>query len=153
MRRLIADLHGSIKNDPEGLEALCTTYELGMRSEAAIFKATDLTQIARFGDKAEHFFIRVDRMKLRQWLLRDIKVTWSKTFTRFKQNEEGVMAFFEDGTFAKGDMLVGAGGIGSRSAWRVLSTNEADPPQLEANFSKVKMSIQSTCQCVSSSGN
>ena len=43
-----------------------------------------------------------------------IKMVWGKRFLKYEENEDGVEVFFEDGTSAKGDVLVGADGSRSR---------------------------------------
>ncbi|WP_248925809.1 FAD-dependent oxidoreductase [Paenibacillus hamazuiensis] len=58
----------------------------------------------------------VSRMTLRQVLLTGLEdiVHFDKKFTRYEQNEDGtVTAFFEDGTSASGNLLVGADGSNS----------------------------------------
>lgn len=59
----------------------------------------------------------VSRMTLRQMLLTgmDDVVHFGKTFARFERNSNGtVTAYFEDGSSATGDVLVGADGSNSR---------------------------------------
>jgi 2-polyprenyl-6-methoxyphenol hydroxylase-like FAD-dependent oxidoreductase len=59
----------------------------------------------------------VSRMTLRQVLLTGLEdvVSFGKKFTRFQAHPEGtVTAFFEDGSSATGDVLVGADGSNSR---------------------------------------
>jgi 2-polyprenyl-6-methoxyphenol hydroxylase-like FAD-dependent oxidoreductase len=59
----------------------------------------------------------VSRMTLRQVLLTGLEdeVVFDKKFSRYKTNEDGtVTVFFEDGTEATGDVLIGADGAGSR---------------------------------------
>jgi 2-polyprenyl-6-methoxyphenol hydroxylase-like FAD-dependent oxidoreductase len=41
-------------------------------------------------------------------------VHWGKTFTHYELRDDGVRAFFDDGTHADGDLLVGADGSNSR---------------------------------------
>ncbi|MFF5294181.1 FAD-dependent oxidoreductase [Paractinoplanes globisporus] len=41
-------------------------------------------------------------------------VHWGKTFTRYQMHDSGVRAFFDDGTHADGDLLIGADGSNSR---------------------------------------
>ncbi|MDQ2882671.1 MAG: hypothetical protein M3Y48_16140 [Actinomycetota bacterium] len=57
----------------------------------------------------------VDRITLRQLLLSDLDDTvhFGKTFTHYEQHEDKVTAFFDDGSCATGDLLVGADGAGS----------------------------------------
>ena len=62
----------------------------------------------------------ISRGKLRDALLhgtarrRGPLVHWGKTFTRYELHDDGVRAFFADGTHADGDILVGADGSNSR---------------------------------------
>lgn len=43
----------------------------------------------------------------------NIPIQWGKRVKRIEHDDQGVTAFFEDGTSAKGDILVGADGIKS----------------------------------------
>jgi 2-polyprenyl-6-methoxyphenol hydroxylase-like FAD-dependent oxidoreductase len=59
----------------------------------------------------------VSRMTLRQVLLTGLEevVSFDKKFSRYEHNADGTMTvFFEDGSHATGDVLVGADGAGSR---------------------------------------
>ena len=65
----------------------------------------------RYGERS------VSRMTLRQVLLTGVEdvVHFDKAFARYEQRDDGkVEAFFEDGTSAVADVLVGADGAGSR---------------------------------------
>jgi 2-polyprenyl-6-methoxyphenol hydroxylase-like FAD-dependent oxidoreductase len=65
----------------------------------------------------------VNRMTLRQVLLTGLEeiVSFDKKFLRYEQNADGtVTAFFEDGSCATGDVLVGADGAGSRVRKQLL---------------------------------
>jgi 2-polyprenyl-6-methoxyphenol hydroxylase-like FAD-dependent oxidoreductase len=58
----------------------------------------------------------VSRITLRQVLLSGLgeRVQFGKTFVRYEMHGDRVIAFFEDGTSAEGDVLVAADGGGSR---------------------------------------
>jgi 2-polyprenyl-6-methoxyphenol hydroxylase-like FAD-dependent oxidoreductase len=58
----------------------------------------------------------ISRGKLRDALLHGAEpdVHWGKTFVRYELHDGGVRAFFDDGTHADGDVLVGADGSNSR---------------------------------------
>lgn len=59
--------------------------------------------------------IRVNRARFRQYLLTGLSVKWGCQFKHYEIIEGGtIKAFFEDGTTATGDILVGADGIRSR---------------------------------------
>jgi len=64
----------------------------------------------------------VSRMTLRQVLLTGLEavVHFDKSFVRYEQTDGKVTAFFEDGTCATGDILVGADGSNSRVRKQLL---------------------------------
>lgn len=64
-------------------------------------------------DSPETPLIRAERYRLREWLSTNIPIQWGKRLQRIESGDSGVTAWFEDGTSAKGDMLVGADGIQS----------------------------------------
>ena len=58
----------------------------------------------------------ISRDRLRDALVHgtEPEVHWGRTFTRFEERADGVRAFFADGRYADGDLLVGADGSNSR---------------------------------------
>jgi hypothetical protein len=102
-----------MKDDMPFLEAVGTTYNIGLPSEGAMY-GLNFNERARFGHTPETKFIRAYRAKLRRWLMTDIEITWNKQFARYEEDNDGVTAFFEDGSSVKGDILVGADGIGGK---------------------------------------
>ncbi|KAI1350266.1 hypothetical protein F5Y01DRAFT_326639 [Xylaria sp. FL0043] len=66
-----------------------------------------------FVDSSETPLIRAERYRLREWLSTNIPIQWGKRLLRIESDDSVVTARFEDGTSAKGDMLVGADGIQS----------------------------------------
>jgi len=68
----------------------------------------------------------VDRATLRQLLLAglDDRLNYGKTLDRYESHEDGVTAYFTDGTTAEGHVLVGADGI--RSAVRRQRAPQCD---------------------------
>lgn len=62
-------------------------------------------------------YIRANRAKLRDYLATAIDIKWGKRFVRYEIGSNGrVKAFFEDGSVAEGDILVGADGVRSPGA-------------------------------------
>jgi 2-polyprenyl-6-methoxyphenol hydroxylase-like FAD-dependent oxidoreductase len=56
----------------------------------------------------------VNRWKLRNALAEGLDVQWGKKFLRYEEFETHVVAHFDDGTQATGDLLIGADGVKSR---------------------------------------
>lgn len=90
------------------LEMVGRTFELSLLSEEVLFNGSDATAICQFKDEEGHRFLRADRTKLCRWWMTGLNISWDKTFTHYDENEQGVVAFFNDGTSAKGDILVGS---------------------------------------------
>ncbi|KAH7064494.1 hypothetical protein BKA63DRAFT_572393 [Paraphoma chrysanthemicola] len=69
----------------------------------------------RFGyqDWPGNPLIRAERRRLRAWLSYNIPVQWGKRVTNITHNDNGVTVSFEDGSIAKGDILIGSDGINS----------------------------------------
>lgn len=57
--------------------------------------------------------IRAERHRLRNWLATDMPIQWGRRVARIEYDNDEVSVYFEDGTSAKGDILVGADGINS----------------------------------------
>ncbi|MBV8836544.1 MAG: FAD-dependent monooxygenase [Alphaproteobacteria bacterium] len=80
--------------------------------------SVDLTEMANVTPQSGPFRHRsVSRITLRQVLLAGLGdvVHFGKTFTRYEERPDGcIVAHFEDGTSAEGDVLVAADGSGSR---------------------------------------
>ncbi len=64
-------------------------------------------------DSEETPLIRAERYRLRNWLSTNLPIQWGKRLQRVEHDDQGVTAYFEDGTSAKGDILVGADGVKS----------------------------------------
>lgn len=60
------------------------------------------------------YFIHANRARVRAFFAQGIDVQWNKKFVRYEEDADGVTAFFEDGTQARGDLLVGVDGSNSR---------------------------------------
>jgi 2-polyprenyl-6-methoxyphenol hydroxylase-like FAD-dependent oxidoreductase len=60
--------------------------------------------------------VRANRRRMRDWLMQNIDVKFNKRLLRVEEHGDKVTAYFEDGSSATGDFLVGA--EGTRSAVR-----------------------------------
>ena len=58
--------------------------------------------------------LRLKRERLRKSLLHDVPVQWDRCLVSFSTDVDGVTAVFEDGSTAKGTVLVGVDGSSSR---------------------------------------
>ena len=68
------------------------------------------------------------RITLRQVLLAELdNVHFAKTFQRYEEQRGRIIAYFDDGTRAEGDLLVAADGGGSRVRRQLLGTTTTTP--------------------------
>ncbi|KAI0426697.1 FAD/NAD(P)-binding domain-containing protein [Xylaria sp. FL1042] len=58
--------------------------------------------------------LRLNRLLFRKWLATKIPIQFGKRLRSVEEEEMGVTVYFEDGTSASGDMLVGADGVNSK---------------------------------------
>jgi len=79
-----------------------------------MYKAATSVENERTTSSPQNYFIRTGSAKFRKWLLAKVDVNWGKKFTHNAQDTNGVTAFFEDGSSARGDVFVGVDGIASR---------------------------------------
>ena len=105
----------STLRDVPPLELCSVTRELDLDTQFALFEASGKELIRVNGHNPEGGLVclRVNRRRFRDWLSEHIDIQWNKRFTHYEEVEGGVKAFFDDGTTAVGDMLVGADGIKS----------------------------------------
>ncbi len=57
--------------------------------------------------------IRAERQRLRNWLSTNLPIQWGKRVQKVEHDDVGVAVYFEDGSSAKGDILIGADGVHS----------------------------------------
>ncbi|MGH3779082.1 MAG: FAD-dependent oxidoreductase, partial [Pseudonocardiaceae bacterium] len=86
----------------------------------------------------------VDRITLRQLLLSDLDDTvhFGKTFTHYEQHENKVTAFFDDGSCATGDLLVGADGASSAVRQQFLPHAERVPTEAVSTAMRFPLTAQ-----------
>lgn len=100
----------------------------------------------KFGiqDSSPQFrMIRSERSKLRDWLLTKIPVQWNKKVIRVEQDDAAAQVFFDDGSVAKGDLVIGADGATSQVRESLLQTpnsNSLNTVPLSAIVGEVTLS-------------
>ncbi|KAJ4304889.1 hypothetical protein N0V90_000417 [Kalmusia sp. IMI 367209] len=67
----------------------------------------------RVGVIGDEKVLRANRQRMRHWLMQNIDVQFNKRLLRVEEHDDKVTAYFEDGTSATGDFLVGAEGTRS----------------------------------------
>lgn len=104
----------------QALAALLTPEKMGRLSLAKVADVGDEFTCAN--EKMEPFFsvsqgqdaaVQFLRSELRSLLQEGINIKWNKRLVVFEDNGDQVIAHFEDGSYATGDLLVGCDGGGS----------------------------------------
>lgn len=116
MSRSLNEIVPRLPKDLEPLENTSVTKNIHGTDGGSFYdgKGNRLSTV-RNGRKGEPgYSIRCNRAKLRKMMTHNINIKWNKKFVRYEETETSVTAYFEDGTSASGDFLVGADGLHSR---------------------------------------
>ncbi|WWD22203.1 hypothetical protein CI109_106694 [Kwoniella shandongensis] len=86
------------------------------------------------GQEGGYPAVRIMRTKLHEVLLHKVKgmrnlaeIKWGVRLLKIEEDDQGVIASFEDGTTVKGDLLIGADGIHSKVRDHVLGPSSPKP--------------------------
>ncbi|KAL3417499.1 early conidial development-2 [Phlyctema vagabunda] len=121
---IIDRLVSSFPSDmPDLREATNHLAPLTLPVQIAMFYP-DRTDRVGFEDSPETPIIRAERYRLREWLSTNIDIKWGKRVSRVEHDDHGVTVYFEDGTNAKGDFLVGADGVRSTVRGQLLQKSD-----------------------------
>ena len=74
--------------------------------------------------------LRVSRERLRDYLWRDLPVQTGQHFTHYVEDDNGVTAYFADGSSARGSILVGADGAHSHVRKQLLGLDAKTAPYI-----------------------
>lgn len=118
-RRILKDLLGLTPDDMPSFDHVTLGHEYGMEAEFAYYDAFTGEEQMRLSHSKEKPFLRSDRSKVRSWLMYNLDIKWNKQFLRYVEDSDGITAYFQDGTTAKGDLLVGADGVNSKGMYSV----------------------------------
>ncbi|KAI1385656.1 FAD/NAD(P)-binding domain-containing protein [Hypoxylon trugodes] len=109
----VEDLASSFPSDvPDLRESTNHLQPLSIPAQLCMY-APDKDGRIGVEDSSEIPLIRAERLRLRNWLATNLSIQWGKRLTRIEQGDDGVSVYFEDGTSAKGDIVVGADGVKS----------------------------------------
>ncbi|KAI1816161.1 FAD/NAD(P)-binding domain-containing protein [Poronia punctata] len=110
---IIDEMTSSFPSDlPDFRDSTSHLAPLSLPSQICMYYSGKEGRIG-FEDSSEFPIVRAERMRLRSWLARNLHIQWGKRATRVEHSHEGVEVHFDDGTSAKGDILVGADGVHS----------------------------------------
>ncbi|KAK6384963.1 hypothetical protein LTS17_002526 [Exophiala oligosperma] len=118
-------------NDLGDLHFISVNANIGVLDGATILDACTGDMIASIGgvpsDQPGHI-LRCRRERLREYLAQDLPISTDKQFTHYEEDADGVTAHFNDGTSARGSILVGADGASSRVRTQLLQQSSNFAP-------------------------
>ncbi|KAI0132804.1 hypothetical protein BJ170DRAFT_680681 [Xylariales sp. AK1849] len=113
LHTMLEEFESSIPSDMPDLRA-ATAHLLPLKLNSQVCWYFPRSE-SRIGvqDTPEHPCLRANRTKLRNWLSTNLGIQWDKRVKSVENTNDKVSVYFEDGTAAVGDILVGADGINS----------------------------------------
>ena len=108
---MLADFNESMPEDLGSVESTSHLLPLDLHAKFVLYTHGEGRTIAE--DGPERRLIRANRSRLREYLVKNLHINWSKKFTSIVEKDDSVTLQFEDGTSATGDVLVGADGAHS----------------------------------------
>lgn len=139
----------SFQNDMPSMAPLSHLHSLGLPMEFAVYAGVPkigLKEILRRGPEyGQAGMMRVDRARLRKWLMTGLEVQWGKKLSHHREEDGGVVAVFEHGEEVQGDVLVGADGVQSRVRKQLLPGIEPQRVPLRVAVGEVQV-IKETYQ-------
>lgn len=107
---MLQDLIDSMPNDLPPIDMTSHLLPLKIPAEFCLFHGEEK---ASFQSTEKRPILRANRTRLRDWLGTNIDIQWNRRMTRIEEDDTSVKLFFADGTYATGDVLVGADGVHS----------------------------------------
>lgn len=116
---MLDDFHASMPEDLTDFEQVNHLRPLTLPAEIAMYREGD---DRKYGgrDDGTGKFVRAKRDVLRNWLCSHIDVQYGKKAEKIEEKDNAVVVHFADGTFASGDVVVGADGVHSASMFLLL---------------------------------
>ncbi|KAL7621329.1 hypothetical protein AAE478_008650 [Parahypoxylon ruwenzoriense] len=109
LHTMLDELDASIPDDMPSRDFVNHLLPLKHNYEFAWYRH-DRTRKLGVRDDGSGKFIRANRARLRNWLATKIPIQYGKRAIRIEEEGQSVTVYFEDGTSAAGDILIGAEG-------------------------------------------
>lgn len=119
-----------LPDDIEPIRSISPNSELGLNDTFAVLDGQSGeiigTTTSKNLDGVGRGFM-VARERLRRLLTKSLNLQTGKFLTRYEEKEDGVTVYFNDGTSARGDILIGADGSSSTIRHQLLNGFQAIP--------------------------
>ncbi|KAF3064198.1 hypothetical protein GL218_02381 [Daldinia childiae] len=109
LHTILEELDTSIPDDMPSRDFVNHLLPLKYNYECAWYRH-DRTRKLGVRDDGSGKFIRANRARLRKWLATNMPIQYGKHAVRIEEHDNSVTVYFEDGTSATGDILIGADG-------------------------------------------
>ncbi|KAH6718395.1 hypothetical protein BKA61DRAFT_599561 [Leptodontidium sp. MPI-SDFR-AT-0119] len=127
----IPDLVKLLPDDIGDLQSVSVNYGIEDCDTMGVIDAKTAELVGRLGGVPRGqpgYILRASRSHFREFLWKHLNVSTGKDFSHYTEDQDGVTAFFKDGTSARGSILIGADG--SRSKVRKHLLGDSDKPVL-----------------------
>ncbi|KAH6701311.1 hypothetical protein BKA64DRAFT_648399 [Cadophora sp. MPI-SDFR-AT-0126] len=113
----LPDLVKLLPDDIGDLQSVSVNYGIEDCDSMGVLDAQTAKLVARLGGVPRGqpgYVLRASRSHFREFLWKHLNISTSKEFSHYTEDQDGVTAFFKDGTSARGSILIGADGSRSK---------------------------------------
>ncbi|TGJ81059.1 hypothetical protein E0Z10_g7711 [Xylaria hypoxylon] len=127
LHHMLDDLKASIPDDLPPISSLNNLLPLTKYYPEVVFYDPEKPNLPKIGVRGDEsgWIVRAARHRIVKWLETNIQVQYNKQIVSIEEIDNKVKIYFQDGTSAEGDILVGA--EGARSATRKHILKGKDP--------------------------
>ncbi|KAI1425485.1 putative monooxygenase [Xylaria sp. FL1777] len=132
LHHMLDDLKASIPDDLPPLSSLSNLLPLTKYQPECVYYNPEKPSPHKIGVRGDEsgWVVRAARYRIVQWFETHIPVQYNKQIVKIDESNDKVKIYFQDGTSAEGDILVGAEGCRSPTRKHILGKDPIKPPPM-----------------------